>query len=162
VDFEDLVRKHAADLFRYAFWLSRDRQRAEDVVQEALLRGWRAFPRLRERSAAKAWLYSIVRNEHFREAARNSPPAESIDEMELPDERPGAFGLEMRDALKALPATYSEPLALQVLGGFSCAEIAAMLDITEGAAMTRLTRARQALKRLLAPGTSVERKGGRS
>ena len=162
MDFEDLVRKHAADLFRYAFWLSRDRQRAEDVVQEALLRGWRAFPRLREQSAAKAWLYSIVRNEHYREAARNSPPAESIDEMEIADERPGYFGLEMRDALKALPATYAEPLALQVLGGFSGVEIAAMLDITEGATMTRLTRARQALKRLFAPGGSAERKGGRS
>lgn len=162
MDFEDLVRTHAAALFRYAFWLSRDRQRAEDVVQEALLRGWRAFPRLQERSAAKAWLYSIVRNEHYREAARNSTPTVSIDEMELADERPVYFGLEMRDALKALPAAYSEPLALQVLGGFSCAEIAVMLETTEGATMTRLTRARQALKRLLAPGASGERKGGRA
>lgn len=160
--FEDLVRRHAAGLFRYAFWLSRDRQRAEDVVQEALLRGWRAFPRLRERAAARAWLYSIVRNEHYRAAALDATPTESVDEMELPDERPGYFGLEMRDALKALPAAHAEPLALQVLGGFSCAEIAAMLNTTEGATMTRLTRARQALKRLLAPGDSAGRKGGRS
>lgn len=46
--------KHAAGLFRYAFWLSRDRQQAEDIVQEALLRGWRAFPRLRDAAAAKS------------------------------------------------------------------------------------------------------------
>jgi RNA polymerase sigma-70 factor (ECF subfamily) len=65
----------------------------------------------------------------------------------------------MREALLALPAAYAEPLALQVLGGFSCAEIAQMLGTTEGAAMTRLTRARQALKRLVAPR---ERAGGRS
>jgi RNA polymerase sigma-70 factor (ECF subfamily) len=57
----------------------------------------------------------------------------------------------MRDALRALPASYAEPLALQVLGGFSCAEIACMIGATEGATMTRLTRARQALKRLIAP-----------
>jgi RNA polymerase sigma-70 factor (ECF subfamily) len=159
VGFEDLVRIHAADLFRYAYWLARDRQQAEDVVQNALLRGWRAFPRLRDRGAAKSWLFSIVRNEYLRALGAASPPAESLDGMELADERQDLFGLEMRDALLALPASYAEPLALQVLGGFSCAEIAQMLGTTEGAAMTRLTRARQALKRLVAPR---ERAGGRS
>jgi RNA polymerase sigma-70 factor (ECF subfamily) len=158
VNFDDLVRTHAADLFRYAYWLSRDRHRAEDVVQEALVRGWRAFPRLRDRAAAKAWLFSIVRNEYFREAARHAPPTQSIDEVEIADERAGYQELEMRDALKALPTSYAEPLALQVLGGFSCAEIAAMLETTEGATMTRLTRARQALRRLLAPD-AARRKG---
>lgn len=157
--FEDLVRTHAADLFRYAYWLTRDRPQAEDVVQEALLRGWRAFARLRDRAAAKSWLFAIVRNEYLRALGAAAPPAESLDGVELPDERQELFGLEMRDALLALPASYAEPLALQVLGGFSCAEIAQMLGTTEGAAMTRLTRARQALKRLVAPR---ERAGGRS
>ena len=63
----------------------------------------------------------------------------------------------MREALLALPESYAEPLALQVLGGFSCAEIAAMLGTTEGATMTRLTRARQALKRLVAPAREPKR-----
>ena len=121
--FEDLARQYAADLYRYAFWLARDRSQAEDIVQEALLRGWRAFPRLREQGAAKRWLFSIVRNEYLRALGAASPPAESLDGMELADERQDLFGLEMRDALLALPASYAEPLALQVLGGFSCAEI---------------------------------------
>lgn len=155
--FEDLVRAHAADLFRYAYWLSRDRTQAEDVVQEALLRGWRAFPRLRERAAAKAWLFSIVRNEHLRALGAKAPAAESLDDLELADERQELFGLEMREALLALPAAYAEPLALQALGGFSCAEIARMIGASEGATMTRLTRARQALRRLVQPG---ERKAG--
>lgn len=157
--FEDLVRTHAADLFRYAYWLARDRAQAEDVVQEALLRGWRAFPRLREHGAAKSWLFSIVRNEYLRALGAKPPAAESLDGMEIADERQDLFGLEMRDALLALPASYAEPLALQVLGGFSCAEIAAMIGTSKGAAMTRLTRARQALKRLVAPR---ERAGGRT
>ena len=157
MSFEDTVREHADDLFRYAYWLTRDRAQAEDVVQEALLRGWRAFPRLRERAAAKAWLFSIVRNEHRRAAA--VPVLDGLDGVELPDERADLSGLEMRDALLALPAAYAEPLALQVLGGFSCAEIAGMIGVTEGAAMTRLTRARQALKRLVAP---QDRKAGRT
>lgn len=159
--FEDLVRRHAADLFRYAYWLTRNREQAQDVVQEALLRGWRAFPRLRESSAAKSWLFSIVRNEYYRgAAAANTAQVVSLD-PELPDEREASAGLEMRDALMALPASYAEPLALQVLGGFSCAEIAAMLGTTEGATMTRLTRARQALRRVVAPA-AIARKGGRS
>jgi RNA polymerase sigma-70 factor (ECF subfamily) len=159
VGFEDLVRAHAADLFRYAYWLARDRAQAEDVVQEALMRGWRAFPRLRERAAAKAWLFRIVRNEYLRALGVKPPAAESLDGMEIADERQDLFGLEMRDALLALPVSYAEPLALQVLGGFSCAEIAAMIGASEGATMTRLSRARQALKRLVAPR---ERAGGRS
>jgi RNA polymerase sigma-70 factor (ECF subfamily) len=158
VSFEDTVREHAADLYRYAYWLTRDRALAEDVVQEALLRGWGAFPRLRERAAAKGWLFTIVRNE-YRRALGAAPDTESLGEVDLVDEHAGLGGLEMREALLALPPAYAEPLALQVLGGFSCAEIARMIGATEGATMTRLTRARQALKRLIAPR---ERMGGRA
>jgi RNA polymerase sigma-70 factor (ECF subfamily) len=159
--FDDLVRAHAADLYRYAFWLARESRQAEDVVQEALLRGWRAFPRLRDPGAAKAWLFSIVRNEFYRSMAKNGPPLENLGDFDLADDTVSHSGVEMREALMTLPASYAEPLALQVLGGFSCAEIAAMLGITEGAAMTRLTRARQALRRLVTIDTSKNRKGGR-
>ena len=161
--FDETVRKHAGELFRYAYWLARNRQQAEDIVQEALLRGWRAFPGLRDRAAAKAWLFSIVKNEFLRAAAleARNPGGVDADGLEIADERASPFGMEMRDALMALPVSYAEPLALQVLGGFSCAEIAAMLETTEGAVMTRLTRARQALKRLVQPGEAKERKGER-
>jgi RNA polymerase sigma-70 factor (ECF subfamily) len=160
--FEDLARQYAADLYRYAFWLVRDRSQAEDIVQEALLRGWRAYPRLRAQGAAKSWLFSIVRNEYLRAVETDSRQPEYLAEIEIADERAADPGLEMREALLSLPVSYAEPLALQVLGGFSCAEIAAMIGATEGATMTRLTRARQALKRLVAPGSAKERKGGRS
>jgi RNA polymerase sigma-70 factor, ECF subfamily len=161
--FEAVVRQYAGDLYRYAFWLARDRQRAEDVVQEALLRGWRAFPGLRDGSAAKTWLFSIVRNEFYRLAAKNAIHVEIVEsiDFDIVDERAGLAGLEMREALSALPVSYAEPLALQVIGGFSCAEIARMLETTEGAVMTRLTRARQALKRLITPGAAKARRGGR-
>lgn len=160
--FEELVRRHAAELYRYAFWLARDRQQAEDVVQEALLRAWGGFPRLRDPAAGKSWMFSIVRNEFYRMKGRNPPMADvvSLDELAAPDS--GMAALEMRDALMSLPASYAEPLALQVLGGFSCAEIAGMLGTSEGATMTRLTRARQALRRLVAPEGAVQHKGGRS
>ena len=161
--FDETVRAHAGDLFRYAYWLARNRQQAEDIVQEALLRGWRAFPGMRDRAAAKSWLFSIVKNEFLRSAARDARHAGvDLDGLEIADERASPFGMEMRDALMALPVSYAEPLALQVLGGFSCAEIAAMLETSEGAVMTRLTRARQALKRLVLPAQARDQKGGRS
>ncbi len=162
--FEQAVRAHAGSLYRYAFWLARNRQQAEDIVQEALLRGWRAFPRIRDRSAVKTWMFSIVKNEFHRAIEKNARHAGDVDvtELDIADERVSPFAMEMRDALMALPAPYSEPLALQVLGGFSCAEIAGMLETTEGAVMTRLTRARQALKRLVSPVEPKERKGERS
>ena len=111
----------------------------------------------------KAWLFSIVKNEFHRATAQDARHAGvDMDGLEFADERASPFGMEMRDALMALPVSYAEPLALQVLGGFSCAEIAAMLQTTEGAVMTRLTRARQALKRLVLPGEAKERRGERS
>ncbi len=158
--FEDVVRQLGADLYRYAFWLARDRRQAEDIVQEALLRGWRAYPRLRQRAAVKSWLFSIVRNEYLRALKTSARQPESLDGLDPADERAADPGVETREALMALPASYAEPLALQVLGGFSCAEIAAMIGTTEGATMTRLTRARQALRRLIAP--AKERHGGRA
>ncbi|MGH8721741.1 MAG: sigma-70 family RNA polymerase sigma factor, partial [Burkholderiales bacterium] len=107
MSFEDTVRAHAADLYRYAYWLTRDRALAEDVVQEALLRGWRAFPRLRDRAAAKAWLFTIVRNEFLRAVRGTDLAAESLDDLEVADARPELFGVEMRDALRALPPSYA-------------------------------------------------------
>ena len=156
--FESVVRQYAGDLFRFAFYLTRDRQRAEDVVQEALLRAWRAFEGLQDQGAVKAWLFAIVRNEYYRNIGQKAARGEEVelDEIELPDTRASIFGgsvpgLEMRQALGALPRSYGEPLSLQVLGGFSCGEIADMLGTSEGAVMTRLTRARQALRRLIQP-----------
>ncbi|MEO8144505.1 MAG: sigma-70 family RNA polymerase sigma factor [Betaproteobacteria bacterium] len=165
--FNEAVRAYAGDLFRYAYWLARNRQQAEDIVQEALLRGWRAHAAIRDRGAVKSWLFSIVKNEFHRATAKDAQRAGgagSIDaaDLEIVDERASPFGMELRDALMALPLSYAEPLALQVLGGFSCAEIATMLETTEGAVMTRLTRARQALKRLVLPVEVKERKGEKS
>src|SRR5258708_12844591 len=54
------------DLLRFAHWLARDRAIAEDIVQEALLRAWRSRDALKDPSAARPWLLTIVRPEHAR------------------------------------------------------------------------------------------------
>jgi RNA polymerase sigma-70 factor (ECF subfamily) len=151
--FEQAVRDHSADLFRFAYWLCRDRALAEDLVQEAFLRAWRAWDELRDPRVVKSWLFTIVRNERIRMFSRSGPRCAPIDEEVLDTiAAPEVFdGLDVRDALAALPESLREPLLLQVLGGFNCAEIAWLVGTTEGAVMTRLTRARQALRRSLGP-----------
>jgi RNA polymerase sigma-70 factor (ECF subfamily) len=146
-DFERTVRAYGADLYRFAYSLCRDRFGAEDLVQEALARAWKGWEGLREPAAMKAWLFTIVRNEHARTFARKRVELVDADvyELDVPD-LSAAAGSGVDALLAALPLAYREPLVLQVLGGFSCKEIAEMLDTTEGAVMTRLCRARQALR----------------
>ena len=152
--FESVVKAYSAELYRYAYWLCRDRFTAEDVVQETFTRAWQGWSALRDDRAAKGWLYTILRNEHARLHERKQlaiDPDQELDEL-TDNSGANAFdAFEMRDMLAALPETYREPLMLQVIGGYGCAEISAMIGITEGAVMTRLTRARQAVRRLIDP-----------
>lgn len=147
--FETLVRAYSAQLYRYAYWLCRDRFGAEDLVQETFARAWSSLSGLREDHAAKNWLYTILRNEHARLFERKRLPIDDEQDLDsLVDPKLGSAheAFEMREALHALPPSYREPLLLQVMGGFTCEEIAKMMDLSEGAVMTRLSRARLALR----------------
>src|SRR5258708_29135449 len=64
--FQALCQSLRPDLLRFAFWLSRDRALAEDVVQESMLRAWKAQDSLLDESAAKPWLLTIVPPEYAR------------------------------------------------------------------------------------------------
>jgi len=157
--FETLVRAYSAELYRYAYWLCRDRFVAEDLVQETFTRAWQAWEGLRDDKAAKSWLYTILRNEHARLFERKRFDIDEAADLDgLIDHTSAAphEEIEMNQMLGALPRGYREPLVLQVLGGYSCAEIAGIMDISEGAVMTRLTRARLALRKL--PGAVAARK----
>lgn len=155
---ESALRTHAADMYRFAYWLCRERQRALDLVQEASLHAWKSWDSLRDKNAAKSWLLSILRNEFFRSFSRRGPEMVDVDleTLNVVGDSCPSRALEVREALHALPESLREALLLQVLGGFSCSEIAAMLGTTEGAVMTRLTRARQAMRRLV-DGSTVQK-----
>ena len=64
--FGQLLESVRPELVRFAYWLARDRSVAEDVVQEAMLRAWRARSELKDAAAARHWLLTIVRREHAR------------------------------------------------------------------------------------------------
>lgn len=147
-EFEQLGRRLRPDLYRYAFWLGRDRQLAEDVVQEALLRAWKAYRDLTDPDSAKAWMISIVRREFARTFERKRLETVDISDYEQQlssaDDDPRVE--EMRQAIFELEVDYREPLALQVLMGHTTREIAGLMDLSEGAVLTRLHRARAKLR----------------
>ena len=64
--FQALCQSLRPDLLRFAFWLSRDRALAEDVVQESMLRAWKAQESLLDETAAKPWLLTIIRQANMR------------------------------------------------------------------------------------------------
>ena len=79
--FERLVAPWRDDLYRYTFWLCRDPDLAEDVVQEAMLRAFRSLDSLNEESSVKAWLLTITRREHARVYERKRLETQDIDEL---------------------------------------------------------------------------------
>lgn len=152
--FEALVASVTPELFSYAVWLTRDRQLAEDLVQETLLRAWRSLHQLRDASVAKRWLMTILRREHARHYERQRPEPVDIQAVDFPeallvhhDEAPEVN--EVRRAIFALEEQYREPLVLQVLLGYTTGEIAEILELSQGAVLTRLFRARKTLRAAL-------------
>jgi RNA polymerase sigma-70 factor (ECF subfamily) len=147
-----MVRAHSGDLYRFAYWLCRDRFLAEDLVQETFARAWKAWRTLESHDAVRSWLYTILRHEIARLYEKKRlliDPDQDLDELRADGQLDPSDALEMREALQALPLAYREPLLLQVLGGFTSGEIANMLCISDGAAMTKLSRARAALRKLV-------------
>ncbi|HEV2212155.1 MAG TPA: sigma-70 family RNA polymerase sigma factor [Gammaproteobacteria bacterium] len=154
--FEMLARAQVPGLYRYAYWLCRDRALAEDLVQETLLRAWRSLDSLREEAAARRWLITILRNEFMRELSKRRDTV-AIDELPIVDTRASVGGADtdvqdVRRAMAKLTPEYREPLALQVIMGCSTQEIAEMLELTQGTVLTRLHRARNQLREMLGVG----------
>jgi RNA polymerase sigma-70 factor (ECF subfamily) len=142
-------------MFRYAAWLCRDKSIAEDVVQEAMLRAWKSLDALREDSAAKHWLLTIVRRENARYFERRRLETVDIDNLTpsqsaLLAEAPNEELDDLREAIFELEDDYREPLVLQVLMGYSTNEIAEHMGLNQGAVLTRLHRARLKLKDITA------------
>jgi RNA polymerase sigma-70 factor (ECF subfamily) len=159
--FQALCQSLRPDLLRFAFWLSRDRALAEDVVQESLLRAWKAQDSLLDEGAAKPWLLTIIRREYARTFERKRFATVDVDEL-IAKEEPMLAAAEEQDisdvraAIMKLPDEYREPLVLQVLMGYSTAEIARELDLSGAAVLTRLFRARRQLRAACGEDTSQD------
>jgi RNA polymerase sigma-70 factor (ECF subfamily) len=159
--FQALCQTLRPDLLRFAFWLARDRALAEDVVQETMIRAWKAQESLLDEGAAKSWFLTIIRREYARTFERKRFVTVDVEEL-IAKEEPMLAAADdqelvgLRTAIFKLPSEYREPLVMQVLMGYSTAEIAAELEMSNAAVLTRLFRARKQLRAMCGEDTSLD------
>jgi RNA polymerase sigma-70 factor, ECF subfamily len=159
--FDALCAPLKADVFRFLYWLCRDRSLAEDVLQETLLRAWKSIQSLADEKAVRPWLLTIARRELARTYERKRIPTVDLDSVVEFDRE--AFAVEdphevqeMRRAIMRLDVIHREPLILQVMLGYSTEEIAEHLQISLAAVLTRLHRARHVLRKHMLGDAAVE------
>jgi RNA polymerase sigma-70 factor (ECF subfamily) len=153
--YRELVRGQAERLWRLAYHLVGRRADADDLTQEAFLQAWRSLPSLRRPEAAGPWLTGIlvrVTGKYWRTRARR--PA--IERPLLPgiDDRgpaPGPHRLETREevdhALARLDPDRRLTLLLVAHEGMTCQAVAELLGVARGTVLSRLSRARDLLRR---------------
>ena len=156
-EFERVAMPHTESLLRAALRITRDRAAAEDMVQETLLRAWRAFYQFEHGTNCKAWLFRIMLNfsnkNHRRAHAR--PVVVPLNEHEPPRvipmhvKPPQLATVEVLSALEALSTEHRLVLILAVVEGFTCKEVAGICSLPLGTVMSRLSRGRAELKKIL-------------
>jgi RNA polymerase sigma-70 factor (ECF subfamily) len=161
--FELTVWPHMRSAYNLARWLVRNGDDAEDIVQEAFLKAFKALDGFRG-GDARVWMLSIVRNTAMnflrsrkRDAAIDQDQLEPADRSPNPEQ--GLLDESRRDqvrrAIARLEPEFRETLVLREIEGLSYKEIAAILDVPAGTVMSRLSRARQRLLTELAPAKEV-------
>jgi len=150
-------------LYRIAFAWCHDAALSDDLVQEALSKGWTRRAQLRDEAALKAWMVSIMNHcwlDHLR-SRRDFDDVEDLqDELESAADTPEACCDReqvitcVREAVARLPMGQRQVLTLVDLEEFSYAEVSGILGIPVGTVMSRLSRARASLKNLL--GTAMQ------
>ena len=157
--FDTVVVPHLDAGYRLARWLMRDVDDAEDVVQEASLRAFRYF-RTFVGGDGRAWFLRIVRNTCYGwRSHQDQAPTDSFDEQQhssaQPQSDPETLLLQTHDAaliaraLSGLPDHFHQLLVLRELEGLSYRELSDVIGIPMGTVMSRLSRAREALRTAL-------------
>jgi RNA polymerase sigma-70 factor (ECF subfamily) len=163
-EFECVAMPHTDSLLRAALRIARDRAAAEDMVQETLLRGWRAFDQFERGTNCKAWLFRImlnVSNKNYR-MAQARPVLVPLNEYEparvipMHVRPPQLTAVEVLSALEALSTEHRLVLILAVVEGFTCKEIAGICSLPIGTVMSRLSRGRAELRKMLVHSSGQE------
>lgn len=161
--FEDLAMPLFASLYNFAHWLTQNREEAEDLVQETYLKALRAFESFQSGNF-RAWMFQILRNTFL---SSRSKLARRMT-VPLDDGEDGSFEPaatcdtaesilikrcdidSVRHAIDDLPVDFREPLLLCDVEEMSYREIAEVLSIPIGTVMSRVSRARKAVRDALA------------
>jgi RNA polymerase sigma factor (sigma-70 family) len=156
------IEPHIPALRRYAWALLRDQAAADDLVQDCLERAIGRWHLRRRDGNPRAWLFSILRNQFLndlRQRGRRGAHVEykDADGHAAPD-ADGERTLMVRDALQALYALSEEQRSLLLLIGvedFSYQEAADLFGVPVGTIMSRLSRARENLRKVIEGGTRM-------
>ena len=158
--FEEIYEKYATDVLRVSYFYLGDRQKAEDVCQDAFVRLITNAPVLQE-GREKAWLLKVALNRcrdlwrgaWVKRVILGSPAFELIpapDEIDkLADQQ------EIMGAIHQLPASFREVILLHYYQGYGITEIAEMMDLPEGTISSRLSRGRKKLESILKGGDAL-------
>ena len=162
--FDEHISPHLGAAYNLALWLTRNHEDAEDIVQEAFVRAFSALDSLRGYDA-KPWLLAIVRNTCITRLKRDRNfPTIGLEEEFMDPSEPSPDPEEallissdreqVRKALEQIPSDFREAIVLRELEGLSYKEIATTVGVPVGTVMSRLSRGRDWLKRVL----SISRK----
>lgn len=166
--FDEDVAPFRAELHRYAVSLTRNSPDAEDLVQDTMLKAFKAYDRLRPETFLKAWLFTIMRNTWFStcRTAKLRPEVLLADMADV-DQRPTVADAhatssaedellreEIDPELMAALAGLSEEMRATVfhvvVGDMRCRDAAELLGVSTNTVLTRMHRSRHALRRALA------------
>ena len=158
-----LIQPVVPALRRYARALLRDRDDADDLVQDVLERAISRIHQRRADASIRAWLFAIVHNlamDRLRQRNRRGPadPIESVPEAHLSAPAQQEAAIARKDILSliaSLPAEQSSVLLLVGVEELSYADAALVLDIPVGTVMSRLSRGRDRLRRLMNDGSNA-------
>lgn len=153
--FENLLAENRSRMWRLAYAWCHSRHLADDIVQDALSKALKQHDQLRDPAALRGWLYSILFNcwhDQLRER-KDLTDIDSVDEADLIDRASPDTDYEQNEIVRRvrrevarLPSGQREVITLVDLEECSYAEVAAILDIPIGTVMSRLSRARAALR----------------
>ena len=157
--FEELAMPLLNPLYNFACWLTRNREEAEDLVQETYLKAYQGFPSFRLGTNFRAWIYRILHNTFLTSrTGLQATMTVSLDsaqengrELVTTTETPEHIVIKIanqdlvRSAIEGLPLDFREILLLREVEEMSYREIAAALSLPIGTVMSRLSRARQAV-----------------
>lgn len=158
-EFEENILENIDALYNLALQMTKNKQDAEDLVQEATLRAYRYLHKFERGTNFKAWIMTILRNLYINKYRKTlkEPVKIGFEEVEnficLP-EISGAqeeiFSETIKPSIDKLPEELRTTIMLFYAEGFSYKEIAKIMDVPVGTVMSRLYTARQILKRYLA------------
>lgn len=159
----ELVEQYYEPLYRYAFRLSGSAPDADDLTQEAFCKAHAQFKQLRDRSRAKPWLFSILRNVYLHrlraERQHVTLSIEAVGDLadRVPDDLPTIDPEQLQLALAELPEVFRTPIILYYFEDFSYRDIAEQMELPIGTVMSRLARGKAYLRNRLAPAQGDER-----